>query len=158
MAESTRLIAVTLDETGLPAPTPEMDQERRVAIFDLLEENSFALQGAAETGPWRLTLGVRDGSLLFDFATESGAPAGGYELSLSPLAQVMRDYALICEDYFDAVRHHPPARIEAMDEGRRAIHDEGAKILAREFDGKAILDEATLRRFFTLICGLHART
>ena len=112
MAESTRLIAVTLDETGLPAPTPEMDQERRVAIFDLLEENSFALQGAAEPGPWRLTLGVRRGSLLFDFASESGAPAGGYALSLSPLAQVMRDYARICEDYFDAVRHRsPPARI-----------------------------------------------
>lgn len=158
MSETTRLIAVTLDETGLPAPTPEIDQERRVAIFDLTEENVFDLSDPAAPGPWRLTLGVRDRQVLFTLTSETGDPAGDFALALDPLAQVLRDYSRICEDYFDAVRHHPPARIEAMDEGRRAIHAEGARLLARELVGKAVLDDPTLRRFFTLICGLHATT
>lgn len=156
--EKSRLIDVAIDETGLPASTPEIDQERRVAIFDLLEANSFALLDPAAPGPWRLTLGVRDRRVLFTLTDGDGAPAGGFDIALAPLAQVMRDYVRICEDYFDAVRHRPPSEIEAMDEGRRAIHDAGARLLAREFDGKAVLDDATLRRFFVLVCGLHAKT
>ena len=112
----------------------------------------------AAPGPWRLTLGVRDRRVLFTLTDGNGAPAGGFDMALAPLAQVMRDYVRICEDYFDAVRHRPPSEIEAMDEGRRAIHGEGARLLAREFDGKAVLDDATLRRFFILVCGLHANT
>ncbi len=156
MEDRARLVAVALDDSGLPAPTPEIDQERRVAVFDLLEENAFDLPRPAAPGPWRLTLGVRDGFLRFALAAETGAPAAAFDVPLAPLAQAMRDYGRIREDYFEAVRHHPPARIEAMDEGRRAIHDEGARLLARELDGKAVLDDATLRRFFVLICGLHA--
>jgi uncharacterized protein (UPF0262 family) len=153
-----RLIEITLDETGFPASTPGIDQERRVAIFDLLEENSFDLPGAAAPGPWRMTLGVRDRVAVFGLSGERGDPAGGFEIALPPLAQVMKDYVRICEDYFDAVRHRSPSEIEAMDEGRRAIHQEGARLLAREIDGKADMDHATLRRFFTLFCGLHAKT
>ena len=158
MTRTTRLIAVTIEEAGLPAPTPEVDQERRVAIFDLTENNVFDLSDPAAPGPWRLTLRVRDRHVLFTLTSGTGDPAGHFTLALDPLAQVMRDYSRICGDYFDAVRHHPPARIEAMDEGRRAIHGEGARLLARELAGNAVLDDPTLRRFFTLICGLHATT
>lgn len=160
-AGAARLIDVTLDETGLPAPTPEIDQERRIAIFDLLESNRFAplpeAPGAAvPEGPYRLTLAVRERRLRLALATEAGAPAGSVEISLSPFAQVIRDYGAICESYFDAVKHLPPARIEALDQGRRAIHDEGSQLLLDRLAGRIDTDMATARRLFTLICVLQS--
>ena len=161
MAEDGRLIAVDLDEAGLPPPTPEIEQERRVAIFDLLEENRFAparREGrAVPDGPYRLTLAMREGRLVFDLATEAGAKAGEIHLSLTPLAQVVKDYARICDAYFDAVRRLPPAKIEAIDMGRRGIHDEGARLLIERLEGKVATDMATARRLFTLICVLHVK-
>lgn len=148
-----RLIEVTLDETGLPAPTPEVEQERRVALFDLTEENRFGLPGAS--GPYRLRLGIRDRRLIFDVRTEAGDPAGEFQVSLAPLSQVVKDYFRICESYYDAVKRLPPAQIEAIDMGRRGIHDEGSRQLLERLAGKVETDLPTARRLFTLLCVLH---
>lgn len=153
-----RLIEVTLDETGLRAPTPEVEQERRVAIFDLIEENRFSLPGrenGVAAGPYRLRLGIRERRLIFDVTTEAGAPAGEVQLSLTPFNQVVKDYFRICESYFDAVKRLPPAQIEAIDAGRREIHDEGSRLLLERLSGKVETDLPTARRLFTLICVLH---
>lgn len=154
-----RLIEVTLDETGLAPPTPEIEQERRVAIFDLLEENRFDLPGREDRptppGPYRLALAIRERRLVFDVATEAGERAGEFHLSLTPFNQVVKDYFQICESYFDAVKRLPPAQIEAIDMGRRGIHNEGSRILLDRLAGKVDTDLATARRLFTLICVLH---
>ncbi|MEM7489497.1 MAG: UPF0262 family protein [Pseudomonadota bacterium] len=150
-----RLIHIEIDDANLPTPTPEIEQERAVAIFDLLEENSFALLAdGAPGGPYRLALAIRDRRLVFDLSTEA-APAGAFHLSLGPFRQVVKDYWQICEAYFDAVKKLPPSQIEAIDMARRGIHDEGARILQERLDGKAAVDKDTARRLFTLICVLH---
>ncbi len=154
-----RLVAVVLDETGLAPPTPEIEQERRVAIFDLLEENLFRLPQrdgrSAPSGPYRLTLSIRERRLVFDVATDASEPCGEFHLSLTPFRQVVKDYFQICGAYFDAVKRLPPAQIEAIDMGRRGIHNEGSRILLERLEGKVETDMATARRLFTLICVLH---
>ncbi len=154
-----RLAEVTLDEAGLAPPTPEIEQERKVAIYDLLEENLFGIaprEGREiPPGPYKLRLGVRERRLVFEVSTEAGGQAGEVQLSLSPFNQVIRDYFQICESYFDAVKHLPPAQIEAIDMGRRGIHNEGSRLLLERLDGKIVTDLATARRLFTLICVLH---
>ena len=152
MAED-HLISVDLDETGLPAPTPEIAQERRVAIFDLLEDNSFALAG--RDGPYRLHLAVVERRLVFDVRSQGDEKITEFHLSLSPFRTVIRDYFQICEAYFDAVKHLPPSQIEAIDMGRRGIHNEGSALLVERLDGKIATDHDTARRLFTLICVLH---
>jgi uncharacterized protein (UPF0262 family) len=158
-AAADRLIEVTLDETGLAPATPEVEQERRVAIFDLLEENRFALAPRdgrdAPPGPYRLALSIRERRLVFALATRDGTPAGEFHLSLAPFAQVIKDYFQICNAYFDAVKRLPAAQIEAIDMGRRGIHNEGSRILMERLDGKVETDMATARRLFTLVCVLH---
>ena len=151
---SERLIAIDLDEAGLAPPTPEIEQERKVAIFDLLEENSFAPEGAPG-GPYRLRLAIRERRLVFEIADEAEAPLGAFHLSLSPFRQAIKDYFQICEAYFDAVKRLPPSQIEAIDMARRGIHDEGARVLEERLTGKVTLDKHTARRLFTLICVLH---
>lgn len=148
-----RLISVDLDETGLPAPTPEIAQERRVAIFDLLEDNSFALNG--REGPYRLHLAVIERRLVFDVRSQADEKMAEFHLSLSPFQRVIRDYFQICEAYFDAVKHLPPSQIEAIDMGRRGIHNEGSTLLVERLEGKIKTDHDTARRLFTLICVLH---
>ncbi len=154
-----RITAIAIDDSGLPPPTPEVEQERKVAIFDLLEENSFALPAredrAVPPGPYRLDLSIRDRRLVFDIRTEGGDPAAEFHLSLGPFRQVVKDYFQICESYFSAVRTQPPSQIETIDMARRGIHDEGARTLQDRLAGKAELDRATARRLFTLICVLH---
>ncbi len=153
-----RLISVVLDDGGLPPPAPEVEQERRVAIHDLLHDNLFALpprDGRAATGPWRLQLGLRDRRLVFAVATEAGEPAGEFHLSLGPFRQVVKDYDQIRGSYAAAVGALPPAQIETVDMARRGIHDEGARILQERLSGKAVLDRDTARRLFTLICVLR---
>lgn len=154
-----RLIAIEIDDRGLPPPSPEMAQERRVAVLDLLEGNRFALpprEDGAATGPWRLLLAIREGRLVFALATEGGEPAGEFHMSLGPFRQVVKDYTQICDSYYEAVRTRPPSQIETVDMARRGIHDEGARILQERLDGKASLDRDTARRLFTLICVLQA--
>lgn len=155
MTETNRLIAVNLDDSGLPAPTPEVEQERRVALFDLLENNSFAVvkEGAAD-GPYALDLSIEDGRLVMAVSAE-GEAVVAHHLSLSPFVQVIKDYFQICASYFDAVKRLPPSQIEAIDMGRRGIHNEGAALLEERLEGKFVVDKQTSRRLFTLICVLH---
>jgi uncharacterized protein (UPF0262 family) len=154
----TRICHIEIDDRGLAPPTPEIEQERRVAIFDLLEDNAFALPargGQDVPGPFRMLLAIRDGRLVFDIASETGDKVAEFHLSLGPFRQVVKDYFQICASYFDAVKRLPPSQIEAIDMARRGIHNEGARTLQERLEGKAILDNDTARRLFTLICVLH---
>ncbi len=153
-----RICHIEIDDRGLPPPTPEIEQERKVAIFDLLEDNSFALpprNGEAPAGPFRLGLSIREGRLVFDIESEATEKVAEFHLSLGPFRQVVKDYFQICASYFEAVKRLPPAQIEAIDMARRGIHNEGARTLQERLDGKADLDIDTARRLFTLICVLH---
>ncbi|MCT4579195.1 UPF0262 family protein [Donghicola sp.] len=154
-----RISNITLDDSALPPPTPEIEQERRVAMFDLLEDNSLVLPARddrpAPDGPYHLDLSIRDKRLVFDLNTEGGEKAAEFHLSLGPFRQVVKDYFQICASYFDAVKKMPPSQIEAIDMARRGIHNEGARILQERLEGKAELDIDTARRLFTLICVLH---
>lgn len=159
MTNTDRLVGIEIDDAGLPAPTAEIEQERRVAIFDLLEDNRFGLPERDDRqvapGPYRLLLAIREGRLAFDINTEGGDLAAQVILSLSPFRQVVKDYFQICESYYNAVKTLPPAQIEAIDMGRRGIHDEGARLLGERLEGKIVVDQPTARRLFTLICVLH---
>ncbi|MEO1732147.1 MAG: UPF0262 family protein [Pseudomonadota bacterium] len=154
-----RIVDITLDDAGLPPPTPEIEQERRVAIFDLLEDNTFVLPGrdgqAAPGGPFKVKLAIRDKRLVFDVANEADDKAAEFHLSLGPFRQVVKDYFQICESYFEAVKTLPPSQIETIDMARRGIHNEGSRVLQERLDGKVTLDDETARRLFTLICVLH---
>ena len=154
-----RLTRIEIDDTGLAPPTPEIEQERKVAIFDLLEDNTFAPaprgDRAPPDGPYELHLSIRDKRLVFDIDTEAGEKAGEFHLSLGPFRQVVKDYFQIWEAYYEAVKNLPPAQIETIDMARRGIHDEGARVLQDRLDGKAEVDHDTARRLFTLICVLH---
>lgn len=156
---SNRICAIEIDEKGLARVTPTIEQERKVAIFDLLEDNSFTLPNrdgrVAIPGPYRLSLAIREGRLVFDIATETAEKVSEFHLSLGPFRQVVKDYFQICESYFDAVKRLPPSQIEAIDMARRGIHNEGARVLQERLEGKADVDSATARRLFTLICVLH---
>jgi len=153
-----RLCRVDIDESSLPDASPDVVQERRVAIYDLLEDNSFALPGRdgveVPPGPYALVLAIRDGRLVFDIATEGGDRLGEFHLSLGPFRQVVKDYFQICASYYDAVKTMPPAQIEAIDMARRGIHNEGARTLQERLEGKAQIDIDTARRLFTLICAM----
>lgn len=154
-----KIIHIDLDDTGLPPPTPEIEQERRVAMFDLLEDNSFDLPvrdgREVPAGPYKLGLSIRERRLVFDINTENDSPAGEFHLSLGPFRQVVKDYFQICESYFDAVKTAAPSQIETIDMARRGIHNEGARVLQERLEGKAEVDTDTARRLFTLICVLH---
>ena len=154
-----KLSHIAIDDSGLPAPTPEIEQERSVAIFDLLEDNSFGLPARDDreipSGPYRLNLAIRDKRLVFDIRDEAEVEVVEFLLSLGPFRQVVKDYFQICESYFDAVKKLPPSQIETIDMARRGIHDEGARVLQERLEGKADVDRDTARRLFTLICVLH---
>lgn len=159
MAEATdRIARIDIDDSGLPAPTPEMEQDRRVAVFDLLEDNSFAIPGRdgqpVPVGPYALALVLRDRRVVFDIATQEGGKVAEFHLSMGPFRQTVKDYFQICASYFDAVKRLPPAQIEAIDMARRGIHNEGARTLQERLEGKADIDIDTARRLFTLICAL----
>ena len=155
----TRIAHIELDDGNLPPPTPEIEQERRVAMFDLMEENSFRLPQrdghVVPAGPYNLGLSIRDKRLVFDVTTQANEKAAEFHLSLSPFRQVVKDYFQICKSYFDAVKTLPPSQIETIDMARRGIHNEGARILEERLEGKAELDSDTARRLFTLVCVLH---
>jgi uncharacterized protein (UPF0262 family) len=149
-----RLVGITLDEKSTATTNPNIEHEREVAIFDILEDNHFAVEGR-DDGPYQLNLGIVEDRLVFDIRNEGGANVVTHMLSLTPLKRIMRDYFLICESYYEAIRSAPPSRIQAIDMGRRGLHDEGSRTLQERLAGKLTLDLDTARRLFTLICALH---
>ena len=149
-----RLTSVTLDAASLPAATAEIEHERRVAVFDLVEKNSFEPAGAAG-GPYALTLSLQDSRLVFEVAGPDYARAHG--LSLTPLKTVLKDYGLICDSYYEALRGSSPSQIESVDMGRRGMHNEGAELLRTRLEGKIAIDHETARRLFTLVFALARR-
>ncbi|HYC67014.1 UPF0262 family protein [Brevundimonas sp.] len=149
-----RLSSIELDTATLPAATAEIEHERRVAIFDLIEKNSFEPVGG-NGGPYRLTLSLLDGRLVFDIAGPDFAKAHG--LSLNPLNKVVKDYIAICDSYYEALRGADAGKIEAVDMGRRGLHNEGAELLKARLDGKIAIDHETARRLFTLVTALYRR-
>jgi len=153
MSENNRLIQVTLDEASIERGTPDQEHERQIAIYDLIEENTFTIPGH-EGGPYTLALGLVANRLSFDISTESGSPVILHLLSLSPFRKVIKDYFMICESYYEAIRSATPERIEAIDMGRRGVHDEGAGLVIERLEGKIQIDHKTARRLFTLIAAL----
>ncbi|WP_415404341.1 UPF0262 family protein [Tateyamaria sp. SN3-11] len=155
----TRIAQITLDDANLPPPTPEIEQERKVAMFDLLEDNTFVLPErdgrAVPAGPYHVGLSIREKRLVFDVETEAAEKAAEFHLSLGPFRQVVKDYFQICESYFEAVKKLPPSQIETIDMARRGIHNEGSRVLQERLEGKVEVDTDTARRLFTLICVLH---
>jgi uncharacterized protein (UPF0262 family) len=149
-----RLQSVELDEQSLAAASRDQEQERQIAIFDLLEDNFFQPQGA-ERGPFDLRIALIEGRLALDVSGPDYQRR--HLLSLTPLRAVVRDYRVVCESYFDAIRNATPQRIETLDAGRRALHNEGSVVLQARLAGKAQTDLDTARRLFTLICALHWR-
>ena len=153
-AAKQRLVAVTLDEATIGRSNPDIEHERQVAIYDLLEQNSFAPSNHSG-GPYALHLSITGNRLAFDIRTEDGTPVVAHLLSLSPLRRIVKDYYMVCDSYYAAIRTATPDRIEALDMGRRALHDEGSNILMERLARKVMLDFDTARRLFTLICVLH---
>jgi uncharacterized protein (UPF0262 family) len=154
-----KLIAIDIEDQGRIAPTPEIAQERKVAITDLLEDNSFALPQRDDrdvpTGPFKLLLCIKERRLVFDLSNDMDLAQAEFQLSLGPFRQVVKDYFQICESYYEAVQKMAPGQIEAIDMARRGIHNEGARVLQERLEGKAEVDIDTARRLFTLICVLH---
>ena len=151
-----RIAAITLDERSVVRRTREVEQEREIAIYDLLEENSFEPMGSPG-GPYQLILGSEENRLVFDIRLEDGTEHGRIMLSLSPLRRVIKDYFVVCESYFAAIRTAPPSQIEALDMGRRGLHNDGSTLLKERLKGKIEIDFDTARRLFTLICVLHLK-
>jgi uncharacterized protein (UPF0262 family) len=149
-----RLVAVTLDENSIGRSGPDIEHERAVAIYDLLEENFFAPVDGGK-GPFKLHLSISGSRLVFDIRRANGTPVVAHLLSLSPLRRIVKDYFLICDSYYAAIRTATPERIEALDMGRRALHDEGSALLMERLKRKVKVDFDTARRLFTLICVLH---
>ena len=152
---SFRLCDVVLDDT-IGRATPDVEHERAVAIFDLIEENTFEPLGHTG-GPYRLNISLLDSKLVFAIRTEGGEDVATHILSLTPFRRIVKDYFLICESYYQAIRSSTPSQIEAIDMGRRGIHNEGSQTLMDRLSGKIKFDFDTARRLFTLVCVLYWR-
>lgn len=154
--QPSRIIDIQLDTGSIVRWSREVDHERQVAIFDLLENNHFELVDGLE-GPYRIALSLREANLVMTISKEDGSETIEQVLSMRPFRKLIKDYFLICESYFEAIRTATPSRIEAIDMGRRGLHNEGATLLTDALDGKIRIDVETARRLFTLICVLHIR-
>ena len=148
------IVAVTLDEESIGRSGPDIEHERAIAIYDLIEQNLFAPEGDAQ-GPFTLHLAITGNRLMFDIRREDGTPVVAHLLSLTPFRRIVKDYFMICDSYYQAIRTATPERIEAIDMGRRGLHDEGSRILQGAIKSKVEVDFDTARRLFTLICVLH---
>ncbi len=152
------IVRVELDERSFLRRRPAVEHEREVALFDLLEENTFILKGeGVAPGPYHLRLGLSEDRLVFDLADEQAAPQKQITLSVRPFRMLVKDYFMVCESYYDAIKASSPSQIEAIDMGRRALHNEGAVMLSERLAEHAELDHTTARRLFTLLCVLHMR-
>lgn len=153
-SSKSRLVAIKLDESSIRRGNTNIEHEREVAIFDILEANSFVLDGR-DDGPYTLELSIVEDRLVFAIGHQGEGDTFTFVLSLTPLRRIMKDYFIVCETYYQAIRTQPPSRIQAIDMGRRALHDEGSRALVERLKGKITLDKDTSRRLFTLICALH---
>lgn len=156
MSDSQRIAHLSLDEHTVIRRSQDIEHERRVAIFDLLETNLFDPVGDF-AGPFRLTMGMRENRLVFDVRDSDDAPLTEILLPLTPFRRIIRDYFTICESYYQAIKVDAPSRIEAIDMGRRGLHNEGSELLRERLADKAEVDHETARRLFTLICVLQIR-
>lgn len=156
MAASPRIADIRLDERTVVRRGPDIEHERRVAMFDLLEENFFAPVGD-EGGPYNLVLAIQDNRLLFDIRHADDSALAQVILALSPFRKVVKDYFEICDSYFQAIKRSTPSQIETLDMARRGIHNEGSTLLQERLNGKIAVDHDTARRLFTLICVLHIK-
>lgn len=151
-----RLIDVELD-ASIGRSTPDVEHERAVAIFDLIDENTFSAVGDEAGGPYKLKLSMMDGRLVLSVTREDASPVITHILSLTPFRRIIKDYYMICESYYDAIRTSSLSQIEAIDMGRRGLHNEGSQTLMDRLNGKISVDFDTARRLFTLVCVLHWR-
>jgi uncharacterized protein (UPF0262 family) len=149
-----RLVSVSLDERSIGRGNPDQEHERSIAIYDLIEENAFAPTDH-DGGPYHLSIALHEKKLALSIREEAGFDISTHILSLTPFRRILKDYFLICESYFAAIRTATPSQIEAIDMGRRGLHDEGAQLLAERLRGKIDVDFATARRLFTLVTALH---
>jgi uncharacterized protein (UPF0262 family) len=154
--EQSRLIDIELDDS-IGRSTADVEHERAVAIFDLIEDNSFVPVGDTGTGPYRLKLSLAETRLVFTIVRENGEPVATHILSLTPFKRIVKDYYMICESYYAAIRTSSLSQIEAIDMGRRGLHNDGSKTLMERLAGKIDIDFDTARRLFTLVCVLHWR-
>jgi uncharacterized protein (UPF0262 family) len=150
-----RLVVIKLDTQSIARANPNIEQEREVAIYDLLDENSFTVEGRTD-GPYRLMIGMSEDRLVLTVSADAD-PENTHALMLSMTAfrRVIKDYFIVCDTYYQAIRSAPASRIQSIDMGRRALHDEGSRILIERLAGKITVDHITARRLFTLICALH---
>jgi len=155
-ADLRHLVHVALDERTVLRRSPEVEHERRVAIFDILEQNRFCPDGH-EGGPYRLHLAVVEGRLVFDIRDTADRPVTQVVLAVTPFKRIIREYFMVCESYYAAIKNAPPSRIEALDMARRGLHNDGSALLMERLQGKILTDPDTARRLFTLICVLHIR-
>jgi uncharacterized protein (UPF0262 family) len=153
-AGNQRLVKLTLDENSIGRSSPDVEHERAVAIYDLLQDNSFAPVGH-DGGPYALHLAVVGNRLVFDVRTADDGAVVTHHLSLTPLKRLVKDYFMICDSYYQAIRAATPSQIEAIDMGRRALHNEGSELLMERLKNKIQLDHGTARHLFTLITVLH---
>ena len=156
MPKSRRIIDIVLDEQSVARRSPEVEHERAVALFDLIEDNDFHLVRGAP-GPYRLRIGVFEQRLVFDIRDSADRKLRDIVLSLTPFRKLVKDYFLVCESYYAAIKKLGPTQIEALDMGRRGLHNEGSELLRERLAGKIEFDHDTARRLFTLICALHIK-
>ena len=154
-ASKRRLASVTLDEASIGRGNPDQEHERAIAIYDIVEENSFLVPDHPDEGPYVLNLGIVENRLAFEIRAGQGDGHVTHYLSLSPFRTVIRDYKLICDSYYEAIRNSSATQIEAIDMGRRGLHDEASELLRERLAGKVEIDFDTARRLFTLIFALH---
>jgi len=158
MAQSDQRIAkIVLDEHTVLRRSADIEHERAIAIFDLLEENSFAPVAGAP-GPFHLHLGIEENRLVLDIRSTADQPIERVLLPLTPFRSIVKDYFLVCDSYFKAIRNASPSRIEAIDMGRRGLHNEGSELLRERLAERVAVDLNTARRLFTLLCVLHIRS
>ena len=156
-SQEDRLIAIKLDEGTIARASSEIEQERAIAIYDLVEDNSFKPISEAELydGPFCLNLSLQEGRLVFDITQQDGVSLLVHILSLSPFRRIVKDYYMICDSYFAAIKTATPSQIETIDMARRGLHNDGSQLLLDRLNGKVLMDSDTARRLFTLVCVLH---
>ncbi|MFX4221133.1 MAG: UPF0262 family protein [Thalassobaculum sp.] len=154
--DDARIVHISLDERTVIRRSAEVEQERAIAVYDLLEDNRFRPRDGGQ-GPYHLRLSIEENRLIFDVRDTADTPRTQISLHLAPFRRVVKDYFQICESYYDAIKRLTPSQIEAIDMGRRGLHNEGSQMLRDRLEGRIALDHATSRRLFTLLCVLHIR-